>query len=175
MMMLPMVTVQIVTPPTLTAPAVAINEMPVLPEAVMLAEVVTVVPVTEMPPLAESAAVIETAPVAGIEMFPPAVVVIELDTVVAAALMVTGPATDIVPPEIVTPEVLLVLPILRLEGGPAKVKLVVLNVELKDALVDSKTTAPVVLTKIVGVPFRASPTTLMFPVEAVALERAPRL
>ena len=71
----------VVTPPMETAPAVAITEIPVFPDAVMLAEVVTDVPVTEMPPFAESAAVTETTPVAGIEMFPPTVVVIELETV----------------------------------------------------------------------------------------------
>ena len=162
------------TPPTLTAPAVATNEMPVLPEAVILAEVVTVVPVTAMPPFAESAAVIETAPVAGIDMFPPAVVVIELETVVAAAFMVTGPATDIVPPEIVTPEVLLVLPIRRLEGGPAKVKLLFVNVLANEAAVDSNTTAPVVFTVRVDAAEILFPITVTLPL-AVELLVAPKL
>ena len=165
----------VVVPPIVTAPAVAVAKIPSEPDAVMFALVVTVVPVIAIPPLADRATVTETTPVAGIEIVPPFVVVIELETVTAAPLIVTGPATAIVPPVIVTPEVFPVFPIRKLDGGPARVKLVVLNVALNEALLDSNTTAPVVFTKIVGVPFSLSPTTVMFPVEAVAPARAPRL
>jgi hypothetical protein len=51
----------------------------------MFAEVVTVVPVRFIPPLDVSAAVVESAPVAGMLMFPSAVVdVSEAETVTAA-------------------------------------------------------------------------------------------
>jgi hypothetical protein len=89
--------------------------------------------------------VIESTPDAGIEISPPAVVVVIVpETVTAAPFIVTGPATLIVPAEIVTADVFPALPILKLDGGPARVKLVVLKVEAKFALEDSKTTSPVV-------------------------------
>ena len=163
-----------VTPPMFTAPAVAVTEIPLAPDAVMFAVVVTAVPVTAMLPFAESAAVIETAPVAGIEMVPLLVVVIELDTVTATPLIVTGPATEVVPPEIVTPDVFAVLPIRKLDGGPLKLKLVVLNAEVKFAPDDSSTTAPVVLMFRAAFDAITSPITVTLPVAVVALV-APRL
>ena len=93
----------------------------------------------------------------------------------AAPLIVTCPATEVVPPEILTPEVFPVLPIRKLDGGPVILKLVVLNVEPKEALEDSKTTAPTVFTAKVGEPFRESPVTVTDPVAAVAALSAPRL
>ena len=166
----------VVAPPMLSAPAEAIADIPSAPDAVKFADVVTVVPVIEIPPEADRAAVIETAPVAGIEMLPVAVeVVIELETVVAAALTVTGPATVREPPEMVTPEVLPTLPILKPEVGPETVRLVVLNVDVKELPDDSKTTAPVVLICNVGEPFSESAMTVTSPLDAVAPDRAARL
>jgi hypothetical protein len=156
--------------PTVTSPLVAVNEIPESPEAVRVFEVVALVPVRVIPPLADKAAVTESAPVAGTEIVPPFVVVIELEIVTAAPFTVTGPATAMVPPEIVTPDVLPVFPMRRLLGGPAIVKLVVLNVDAKFALEDSNTTAPVVRVYTVGVPFNASPITVTSLAAAVVAE-----
>jgi hypothetical protein len=164
-----------VAPPMLTAPAVAVTEIPFAPDAAILAVVVTAVPVMAMLPFADRAAPTETAPVAGIDIVPLFVVVIALETVTAAPLIVTGPATEVVPPEMVTPEVLPDFPIRKLVSGPDKLKLVVPKVELKFAPEDSNTTAPVVFTETVGVPFSASPMTFMSPFDAVAPLSAPRL
>jgi hypothetical protein len=128
-----------------TAPEVAVMAIPLAPLELWFAEVDTVVPLMPRFPDAEIAAVTETAPLAGIMTSPREVVVVmELETVTAAPLIVTGPATDMEPPEMVTPDVFPDLPIRKLFGGPAIVKLVVLNVLPKLALDDSKTTAPVV-------------------------------
>jgi hypothetical protein len=80
-----------------------------------------------------------------------------------------------VPPEIVTPDVLPVLPIRKLAGGPLRLKLVVVNVAPNEELEDSKTTAPVVFTATVGEPFNESPVTVTDPVAAVDAASAPRL
>ena len=164
----------VVTPPMFTSPAVAVTEIPFAPDAVMFAVVVTDVPVTAMLPFAIRAAVIETAPVAGIEIVPPTVVVIELETVTATPFIVTGPATEVVPPEIVTPEVFPVFPIRKLDGGPLKLKLVVVNAEVKFAPEDSSTTAPVVLMLIAAFEPITSPMTVTLP-EALVAPVAPRL
>ena len=75
----PVVVVETVVEPAVsTCPAVAVREIPFAPDAVMFAVIVTAVPVIAMLPFADRAAVIRTVPVAGIEMFPPLVVVIEL-------------------------------------------------------------------------------------------------
>jgi hypothetical protein len=66
-------------------------------------------------------------------------------------------------------------PIRKLVGGPLKLKLVVLKVEAKELLEDSKTTSPRVFTATVGEPFKESPVTVTDPVAAVAALSAPRL
>jgi hypothetical protein len=151
--------VEVVTarvPPIVTAPEVAVIEIPVLPVACKFAVVVAAVLLTIMSPVF-------------------VVVVIALATLTAPPVIVTGPATEVAPPEIVTPEVLVLFPMRKLEGGPLRLKLVVVNVAPNEVLEDSKTTAPVVLTATVGEPFNESPVTVTDPVAAVEAARAPRL
>ena len=150
--------VEVVTPrvpPIVTAPALAVIEIPVLPVAPMLAEVVADVEFMMTSPVVVLA-------------------VSELATDTAPPLIVIGPATVTEPAEIETPEVLLVLPIRKLEGGPDRVKLLFVNVLANDAAVDSKTTAPVVLTVKVEAAEMLFPMTVTFPL-AVELLVAPRL
>lgn len=143
-------------PPTVTAPEVAVIEMPVLPVACKLADVLAEVLLMTMSPVF-------------------VVVVIALATLTAPPVTVTGPATEVVPPEIVTPEVLALFPMRKLEGGPLRLKLIVLNVEPNDVPDDSNTTAPAVFTATVGEPFNESPVTVTDPAAAVEAASAPRL
>ncbi len=92
----------------------------------------------------------------------------------AAPFTVTGPATEIVPPEIVRPDVFPVLPIRKLDGGPLRLRLVVLNAEVKFAPDDSSTTAPVVLMLSAAFEAITSPITVTLP-EALDELVAPRL
>ncbi len=89
--------------------------------------------------------------------------------------MSIGPATEIVPPETVTPEVFPLLPIRKLDGLPLRLNAEVLNVPVKAELEDSKTTSPEVFTFIAVAPLITSPITVTLPLGAVPAEVAPRL
>ena len=80
-----------------------------------------------------------------------------------------------VPPDTVTPEVFPLLPMRKLDGLPLKLKAEVLNVPVKAAPADSKTTSPVVFTLIAVAPLITSPVTVTLPLGAVPAEVAPRL
>jgi hypothetical protein len=164
----------LIAAPVVRFPAVAVTVTPPSPTEVRAPVPAKLSALTEIEPLAFNVPAPVYAPVATTAMLPAVVVAIELETVTAAPLIVTGPATEMAPPEIVTPDVFPVFPIRKPEGGPLKVRLAVLKVDVKFAPEDSKTTAPVVLTETVGVPLSASPITLIAPDEAVALLRAPR-
>jgi hypothetical protein len=89
--------------------------------------------------------------------------------------MLIGPVTDMVPPETVTPEVLPLFPIRKLDGLPLKLNAAVLNVPVNAEVEDSKTTSPVVFTLIAVAPLITSPVTVTLPLGAVPADVAPRL
>jgi hypothetical protein len=164
----------LIAAPVVMSPAVAVTVTPPTPAEVIAPVPVNDEAVTETEPFAFKVPAPVYAPLARTVMLPAVVVAIDLETVTAAPLIVTDPATEIVPPVIVTPDVFPVLPIRKLDGGPLKLKLVVLKAEVKFAPEDSSTTAPVVL--ILSTAFEAitSPTTVTLPEALVALV-APRL
>jgi hypothetical protein len=84
------------------------------------------------------------------------------------------PSTEIVPADNVMSEVLPLFAIRKLAGGPLKLKLVVLNAEVKFAPDDSSTTAPVVLMLSAAFDAITSPMTVTLP-EALVELVAPRL